>query len=84
MSDKMQKFMVESIKDRALMNQKIDDLLKDNKEAHDKILEQVKKTNGSVAEIQKWRYLINGGLIVMNILFVPVLIWFLINFIFKS
>lgn len=54
--------------------ERLDNFIRENKEEHKALLEQTTKTNGSVAEIQKWRYLVTGGFIVSNIIIVPILI----------
>ena len=54
--------------------ERLDNFIEVNKEQHDSILEQVTKTNGSVAGIQKWRYMITGGIIISNIIIVPIII----------
>lgn len=64
--------MTETTKD--VIIERLDNFIKVNKEQHDSILEQVTKTNGSVAGIQKWRYMITGGIIISNIIIVPIII----------
>lgn len=39
------------------------------------ILEQTKKTNGSVADVQKWRNTLTGAFVVVNAIVVPILLW---------
>jgi len=46
-------------------------------------LEQVIKTNGTVADIQKWRYLCNGALLLLNAIVIPVIVAVLIKYIMK-
>ena len=57
------------------INQKLDDFKIDNKEEHKAILFQTTKTNGTIADIQKWRYTVTGGLIVINSFILPILLW---------
>ena len=64
--------------------ERLDNLKSDNTQEHSQIFEQVKKTNGAVAEIQKWRYLINGALLVMNAILVPVIVAVIVKFILKE
>ena len=61
--------------------ERLNNLVEENKEEHKKILEQTTKTNGTVADIQKWRFLITGGLIVSNAIILPI-IFILISKIF--
>lgn len=61
--------------------ERLDNFIKDNAEEHESILAQVTKTNGSVADIQKWRYLITGGFIVSNIIIVPIIIALILKFV---
>jgi hypothetical protein len=60
--------------DNDVIIERLENLLRENSEEHKSILDQVKKTNGSVADIQKWRYLLTGGFIVSNIIIVPIII----------
>jgi hypothetical protein len=55
--------------------ERIENLFRENKEDHQMIIEQTKKTNGTVADIQKWRFTINGALIIMNLFFVPIILF---------
>jgi hypothetical protein len=55
-----------------------------NAEDHSAILEQVKRTNGSVADIQRWRYMITGALIIMNIIIMPVAIAIITKFLINN
>lgn len=63
--------------------ERLNNLLKENKEEHESILAQVTKTNGSVADIQKWRYILTGAIIIMNVFLVPIIIAVTISFITK-
>ena len=40
----------------------------ENKNSNNLILEQVKRTNGRVTQLEKWRYLITGGLLLLSII----------------
>jgi hypothetical protein len=55
--------------------ERIENFFRENKEDHTMIIEQTKKTNGTVADIQKWRFTINGALIIMNLFFVPIILF---------
>jgi hypothetical protein len=60
--------------------ERLDNLIADNTEEHEKILVQTTKTNGSVADLLKWRYIITGALVIMNAVLVPVIVAVLIKF----
>ena len=64
--------------------ERLDNIKSDNAQEHSQIFEQVKKTNGVVADIQKWRYLVSGALILMNAILVPVIVAVIVKFILKE
>lgn len=67
-----------NIRDRieqGVILERLNNLIIENKEAHRKILEQTCRTNGIVADIQKWRNMINGALIMMNVFLVPIVLY---------
>jgi len=66
-------------KNDSVFNEKMDNFILESREDRKKILAQVTRTNGTVAEIQKARYLLTGGLIFMNIIFVPVIVTLIIK-----
>lgn len=41
----------------------------------DRIENQTIQTNGKVAELQKWRYFITGGMSVLTLILLPILTW---------
>lgn len=43
------------------------------------ILQQTKKTNGSVADLKAWRSFITGGVSILTVIVVPVLGWLLLT-----
>jgi hypothetical protein len=45
-----------------------------NEDDHRKILEQTIKTNGTVASLQRWRWMLVGGLSVVTVLLIPILL----------
>lgn len=55
----------------------------ENAREHSTIIDQVKRTNGTIADIQKWRYTTNGALILLNIMVVPVIIAVIIKFVLE-
>ena len=66
--------------DNGVIIERLNNLIKDNKEEHQSILDQVTATNGAVAGIQKWRYIITGGFIVSNIIIVPIIITLILKY----
>jgi len=55
--------------------ERLDNLIRENKENHEKILEQTTKTNSRVSHLEDWKAKATGGFIVLNILVVPVVMW---------
>jgi len=57
--------------------ERLENFFRENKGDHEMIIAQTTKTNGSVASLQKWRYQITGGMIVLNIFIVPIVLFLL-------
>jgi len=64
--------------------ERLNNLIMDNKEEHKNILAQTTKTNGSVADIQRWRYICTGVILLMNVFFVPIILAIAIQWILKA
>jgi hypothetical protein len=64
----------------AVLNEKFENFLVSNNKDHAEIIKQTTSTNGKVADLNKWRYIITGGLIFSNIIIVPVIIVMMIKF----
>lgn len=69
-------------KEQAVILERLNNLISTNKEEHSQILEQVKKTNGSVCshekeikKLNKYKDYLSGALVIVNLFVVPVLIW---------
>jgi len=60
--------------------ERLDNFIRENSEEHKALLEQTTKTNGTVADIQRWRYMLTGGFIISNIIIVPILIAMIMKF----
>jgi len=58
----------------AVLGQKLDDLIKSNKEAHIAVLEQTMRTNGRVSALEKWQNRLIGGWIVLTVIVIPLAI----------
>ena len=74
----------------AVIIERLDNLKKDNEEfkednkrEHEKILTQTTKTNGQVADIQRWRYIVTGAIIIMNVFLVPIVIAVVAKYVLK-
>ena len=55
--------------------ERLDNLIRENREDHEKILIQTTKTNSKVSHLESWRDKATGGFIVVNIIVVPVVLW---------
>lgn len=65
----MQKITLEVIHER------LNNLITDNKDDHEKIIAQTTKTNGTVSKHDVWLNRIIGGLILTEIILVPLAIY---------
>jgi len=54
--------------------ERLDNFMEMNERSHQSILEQVTKINGSVAKNTRWRHYMAGGLVISNIIIVPIVI----------
>jgi len=52
-----------------------------NNKDHDELKAHAKTTNGRVNKLEDWRNRIIGGIVVLNVLLVPVVIYVVIDFI---
>ena len=58
-----------------VIDERLNNFFRENKEDHVAIITQTTKTNGSVASLQKWRYQITGAVIILNICVVPIILF---------
>jgi hypothetical protein len=64
--------------------ERLQNIKEDNAQEHAAILEQAKKTNGTVADLVKWKERMLGALIIMNALILPIIISVVIKFVIKD
>jgi hypothetical protein len=57
------------------IDERLDNLIRENREEHEKILNQTTKTNSRVGHIEDWKAMATGGFVVINALVVPVVLW---------
>lgn len=74
----MEQTQVESV-----IIERLENLKNDNLKEHKAILDQTTRTNGLVADIQKWRFMMTGAFILLNVFVVPIIIAVVINYILK-
>lgn len=61
--------------------ERLENLKTSNNTEHKAILDQTTKTNGTVADIQRWRFIATGSLLILNALVLPIIIAVVIKFI---
>lgn len=66
-----------------VIRERLDNLKTANAQEHKAILEQTTKTNGSVADLVRWKEKTTGALIVINIFVIPVMIAIAIKFVLE-
>ena len=61
----------------AVLLERLDNFIEQNKVDHDRIEQHVIKTNGSVASLKMWRAVMQGAIAVLTAIVVPLLFMFL-------
>ena len=66
--------------------ERLDNLIETNKNEHKTIIDQVRKTNGTIGvhdtridRLERWRSTITGALIIINLIIVPVLLYLILR-----
>jgi len=68
--------------DIKVLLERVDNLIETNKNEHKTIIDQVRKTNGTlgvhdvrIGKLERWKSTITGALIVINVIIVPILLY---------
>jgi ABC-type phosphate transport system permease subunit len=70
----------QAIEDLSVVVERLDNIKAENTKDHLQIFEQVKKTNGTVADLVRWKERMLGAIVIMNIIIVPIIISVMIKF----
>ncbi len=73
-----------TLENESAIVQKLDDLINSNEKEHSGILEQVKRTNGTVADLVAWKWISIGAISILSSLILPVIIAVVIQFVIRS
>lgn len=63
-----------------VLNEKLENLIKTNCKEHKEILEQTTTTNNRVGKLENLKNKIIGGLVVVNIILIPIFLYLLTKF----
>ena len=58
-----------------VLDERISNFFRENKEDHEVLIEQTTKTNGRVSKLEAWKNVIVGGLIILNTVVWPVILY---------
>ena len=65
----------------AVIVERLTNIQNENSKEHATIIEQVKKTNGTVADLVRWKERAYGILIMMNLFLIPIIVAACIKFV---
>jgi hypothetical protein len=58
-----------------VLDERISNFFRENKEDHDILIDQTTKTNGRVSKLEAWKNVIVGGLVILNTVVWPVILY---------
>ena len=67
-----------------IIDERLKNFIEENAKEHAGILAQTMKTNGTVKDLVKWKWLLIGGGVILNIIVLPVVIAVFIQFLLKA
>ena len=63
--------------DNDVLLERINNLIETNKTEHEAILTQTTKTNGRVTKLESWQNRIIGGMVIVDIIVLPLVLWWI-------
>ena len=60
-----------------VLDERLTNWFRENKEDHETIIVQTTKTNGKVSELEKWKNNMTGALIILNVVVWPLVLLFI-------
>jgi hypothetical protein len=60
-----------------VLDERLTNWFRENKEDHDTIIVQTTKTNGRVNELDKWKSQMTGAMIILNVVIWPIVLLFI-------
>jgi hypothetical protein len=69
--------MKKQIIENDVLLERINNLIETNKTEHEAILTQTTKTNGRVTKLESWQNRIIGGMVIVDIIVLPLVLWWI-------